>query len=712
MAQTNRRGRHHLEISGRTGLLAGAFANGLSFQPNLVPRGSQGQALISGIAAATAFGWASTSHSLLRSVANRLPGGRDSAVGRAFSGLAVDGVVAAAGVAAGRALPPRTDEPPARALGRLGATVIAASALAGLGADLLEFRRGKPGNRLGAAAGAVAAWGAGYAIARRGVGGASWRLYVPGSNPSPTTPSTHVSPEDLAAADLTMPAEEGGGIEEEPDQIVVPTAALSGLGVTGVLLGLSWVESRLGGLAAGAAARAIGGESDDHRTLGRALVWAGVGAVGWWGFTRVNTALTQAGIGPDPAHAEAPTLAEVTGGPGSLIAWSAQSRESRRWLTMTLTAEEIEEAMGESAQQPIRVYASLEAAPTTADRAALLLAEIDRTQALSRPVFALFSPTGSGYVNYVASETLEYLTRGACASAAIQYSVLPSALSLTQVALGAAQTRAVVNGVVDRLLDMAPQDRPRFFLFGESLGAHVSQEIFLGQGVAALDGIGLEAAVWVGTPAASRWRAELWQGRSLDRAPDLGPGAAYLTRSAGDWVALSPDERARIQYLFLDNGNDPVPKFDAPLLWRRPAWLGPDARRPPGAPRGTYWLPVTTFFATFVDLQNSLKPVPGRFVQGGHDYRRLLPDVVRTVYGLEATPEQMARVQAALRERELTWEVRRRYAAAGVKPEEERATALAALAERVSRWTGAPSDLDTTQRLDLVRRLVAGSTRN
>ena len=48
--------------------------------------------------------------------------------------------------------------------------------------------------------------------------------------------------------------------------------------------------------------------------------------------------------------------------------------------------------MQEPAKQPIRVYASLASAQTEAERADLLLAEIDRTGALDRSVFALFSP--------------------------------------------------------------------------------------------------------------------------------------------------------------------------------------------------------------------------------------------------------------------------------------------------------------------------------
>lgn len=703
--------RHPLEISTRAGLLLGAFTNGLSFQPNLIPRDSRAQAVISGISASTSFGWASASHSFMRSVANRLPGGRRGPAGRAVTGLALDGTVAAGALAATAALGPADDDSPARAVARLAGTAVAASAAAGLVADLLELRRGRAYNRLGSLAAAAACWGAGYAISRNGVSGSAWlpRRLAPHAlaqaiaNTGPTADSAR----DIAAAGLTVPVTEGGAIEEEPPQVVVPTAAVAGAAVTGVLLGLSWAESRIGGLVAAAAARAIGGEADDHRTLARGIVWAGIGSAGWWAFTRVDAALERAGTGPDQAHAAAPDLPEVTGGPGSLVPWSAQSRESRRWLTMALTPDRIEAVMGEPARQPVRVYASLESASTGPERAALLLAEIDRTQALRRPVFALFSPTGSGYVNYVATETLEYLTRGDCASAAIQYSVLPSALSLRKVGLGAAQTRAVVNGVMERMLAMSPEERPAFYLFGESLGAEVSQAMFAGQGIGAVDGIGLRAAIWIGTPAASQWRRELWGRRPQGRPPGIGPGAAFLPRSVGDWAALAAEERARVRFLFLQNGNDPVPKFDTPLLWRRPDWLGPDGERPPGAPTGTHWLPVTTFFTTFIDLQNALRPIPGTFVESGHDYRRMLPDVVRSVFGLQATDAQMARVQQALRERELRWEVRRRWAAAKAQPEERRGPALQGVADLVARWTGSVRDLDSVRRLVGADRLGA-----
>ena len=355
---------------------------------------------------------------------------------------------------------------------------------------------------------------------------------------------------------------------------------------------------------------------------------------------------------------------------------------------MALRPAEITAAMGEPAIQPIRVYSPLGAADTPEERANLLLAEIDRTGALDRPVFALFSPTGSGYVNYVATETFEFLTRGNCASAAIQYSVLPSALSLTKVELATHQTRIVVNGIVSRLLAMPAERRPRLLLFGESLGSQVSEEMFRGTGISGPDGIGLEAALWIGTPASTVYRRELWGDRTVSDAPAVGPGSFYLPRDISDWAALSPAERAEVRYLLLQNGADPVPKFDPPLVWKRPDWLGPDDQRPPGAPHGTRWLPIVTFVTTFIDLQNALVPTPGVFQEGGHDYRLEIPEAMRAVWGLTATDEQMTRVQEALRYRELQWETRRRWEKAQATATPERPAAEEKVLTDVSTWTG------------------------
>ncbi len=650
-----------LDVSARAGFLLGSYYTGLSLQPNLLSRGTRDQAIISGVAASVGYAWGASAHSFLRSTADRLPISQRSVSGRVVSGVIVDALAAALGAAVMKAVPPREHESSRRALVRLGGVGLSAAGLAGVGADALEPTRGKAGFHAAGVAAALAATAAGYAMTKPG-----------------RSTRGALGPDDTEAHENVV------------REMSMPKALVSGLGVTALLFVVAKGESSLSSAAATAAAKALGGTADDRRTIGRAVAAAALVGVGWAAVSGASRILTKAGVGIEAAHENPPDIPEVTGGPGSAVAWVDQTRESRRWLTMTLRPEEIAAVMGEPAIQPIRVYAPLRAATTPEERANLLLEEIDRTGALNRPVFALFSPTGSGYVNYVATETFEFLTRGDCASACIQYSVLPSALSLTKVDLATHQTRILVNGIVSRLMAMPAERRPRFLLFGESLGSQVSEEMFRGTGVSGPEGIGLEAALWIGTPASTVYRRELWGERSASEPSQLGPGSFYLPRDVNEWSALPDADRSAVRYLLLQNGDDPVPKFDPPLVWKRPDWLGPDELRPPGAPLGTKWLPVVSFVTTFIDLQNALLPTPGIFQEGGHDYRLAIPEALRAVWRLSASEEQMDRVQEALRHRELQWEARRRWEKAQAMPTPERPTAEEKVLSDASAWIGHP----------------------
>jgi uncharacterized membrane protein len=660
-----------LDVSSRAGFLLGSYYTGLSLQPNLLSRGTRDQAIVSGVAASVGYAWGVSAHSFLRSTADRLPMSSKSPFGRLVSGLIVDTAAVAIGGAVMKALPPREHEGSRRAVARLGGVGLSAAGLAGVGADALEPTRGKPGFHAAGVAAAVAATAAGYAMTKPG-----------------TSTRGALGPGDTEAHENVV------------REVAMPKALLSGVGVTALLFVVARGESALSSAVAKGAAKTLGGTPDDRRTIGRAVAAAALVGVGWAAVSGASRILTKAGVGIEAAHENPPDIPEVTGGPGSTVPWVDQTRESRRWLTMTLRPAEIADVMGEPAIQPIRVYAPLAAATTPEERADLLLAEIDRTKALERPVFALFSPTGSGYVNYVATETFEFLTRGNCASASIQYSVLPSALSLTKVDLATHQTRILVNGIVSRLMAMPAAKRPRFLLFGESLGSQVSEEMFRGTGLSGPEGIGLEAALWIGTPASTVYRRELWGERSVSEPPEVGPGDFYLPRDVTEWASLPDEDRASVRYLLLQNGADPVPKFDPPLVWKRPDWLGPDESRPPGAPRGTRWLPVVSFVTTFIDLQNALVPTPGIFQEGGHDYRRAIPEAMRSVWSLSATDEQMESVQLALRSRELRWEARRRWETAQTTPSPDRPAAEEKVLADVASWTG--RDVTREELLEIV----------
>ena len=116
---------YELDLSAHAGILLGAFMTGRSFQPNLLSRATKDQAILSGVAAATGYGWGTSAHSLLRSVARRF--------GRSGPGasIAVDGLAAAACLTAVKALPAHEHERPGRAFVRLAAMGYGSAGLAG-----------------------------------------------------------------------------------------------------------------------------------------------------------------------------------------------------------------------------------------------------------------------------------------------------------------------------------------------------------------------------------------------------------------------------------------------------------------------------------------------------------------------------------------------------------------------------------------------------
>jgi uncharacterized membrane protein len=641
-----------LDHSSRAGVLLAAVALGRSYQPNLLTRNTMDQAIVTGISAAAGYGLGVSGQSLLASVARRIAGGENDT----GTLLAVNASALGTGLAMVQRLKWEEHEPDQRAVARLIAGAVAASSAAGL-ASMATGRifggRYRPLPLLTATAVAgVASWLAG--------------------KPRDQRPGSEIAP--------------GVFFEDSAKQVKPPAAIAIGTVVTAVTLVLAKGESLLSRGMSRAVTFAVGGSPQEHRTAGRIAATAATYALGASALSAVTAKLQSGGEGMEPAHSTPPQQPEITGSPESKIPWAVLSREGRRWLSMALTPEGINAVMQRSdAVQPIRVYAALQQVGDPHERAQALLAEIDRTDALSRPVFALFSPTGSGYVNYVACETLEYLTGGNCASAAIQYSVLPSSLSLTKVSTGVQQTRMVLDGINDRLRAMPADKRPKVLLFGESLGSQVSEEVFRGTGTFGPRGAGIDSAIWIGTPAATEWRKELWGTRTITEPPSLGPEDYYLPRAIADWDALPEQERNEITYLLLQNGDDPIPKFDTTLLWRRPDWLTSEAR-PPGSPHGVTWTPVTTFFMTFLDMLNALTPTPGVFAEGGHDYRKVLPETISAIWNLPVTDEQALRMNWALRVRERAWELKRRWDAAQTAEDPDKARQK--VLDLLSTWLG------------------------
>ena len=261
----------------------------------------------------------------------------------------------------------------------------------------------------------------------------------------------------------------------------------------------------------------------------------------------------------------------------------------------------------------------------------------------------VISPTGSGYVNYVAVEAAEYMTRGNIASVTMQYSLRPSALSLDRVAEGRLQYRMLIDAIHNQLAEQPAGQRPRIVIFGESLGAWTSQDAFAHRGTQGLLDAAIDRAIWIGTPYMSKWEQE-----ALGSArPDVDRSLLGRFNDFGQLQALDREARERLRYVLITHDNDGVACFGPDLLARAPDWLGPAQTRPAGVPKTEQWQSPATFVQTLIDMKNSANVIPGQFRAKGHDYRADLARFVREVYALPASDEQLAAIEAALRANEL-----------------------------------------------------------
>jgi uncharacterized membrane protein len=261
----------------------------------------------------------------------------------------------------------------------------------------------------------------------------------------------------------------------------------------------------------------------------------------------------------------------------------------------------------------------------------------------------LVSPTGTGYVNYAAVSALEFLTRGDCATVAMQYAARPSVLSLDRVAEGRNHMRLLLDAVKARMAKIPPGKAPKVVLFGESLGAWTSQDAFADKGTKGLRDAGIDLAIWIGTPHFSEWKEQvLYDGRD-----DVDNASIGVFSNIAEYEALDADARARVRYVMITHHDDGVAWFGPQLAIQAPPWLGPRERRPSGVPKGMRWVPPTTFVQVLVDMKNSATVVPGVFEAKGHDYRADLLPFFHAMLDRDATPEQLERIANALEQTEL-----------------------------------------------------------
>src|SRR5262245_3849590 len=308
-----------------------------------------------------------------------------------------------------------------------------------------------------------------------------------------------------------------------------------------------------------------------------------------------------------------------TGSGASLLAWHELGRAGREFISSGPTREDIGAFSGQAALEPVRVYVGLRSADTVEARAKLALEELKRAGGFERPALVVITPTGTGWVDPAALNSLEYLHDGNIASVALQYSYLGSWLYLLVGAdYGADAARALFKEVYGYWTTLPRAGRPRLYLHGLSLGAKNSE---MSTDLIEVLGDPFAGALWSGPPHSSRlWRfltdnrnsgSPAWLPRFRD-----GSFVRFMNQ---DGEAAGPDSAPNaawgpIRIVYLQYASDPVTFFDYRSFHREPDWMLPP--RGPDVSRQLRWYPVVTFLQLALDMFMALEAPIGH----GHVY--------------------------------------------------------------------------------------------
>lgn len=618
--------RQHVDDLGRRSRQAAMFLAAAciprTLQPSLMPRSSSDQGIISGVAVMANYAIANALHDALEAAGKQISrrSERNTPRRRRTTG-AVDTAAVALGIATQLAFPRREHEHLGRGALRVAGWYTAWTGFAGLAAVALQEALAQLDRRTGERYNLKA---------------------LPLAIPAGATFSGIVEYARRRRAAADRPAR----FEQAPSFDVWRSVAMSSA-VAGVLATVATTERAAAVVLEHTIARYLPAYRRYARPIGHTLALGSLAAAGYVGFRYVEHRAEVGAGRVERGFSIAPKSPLVSGGPGSLVAFDSLTQLPRRHVLTYLRPERISEVMQEQPRaDPIRIFVGLDSAATIGERVQLALDELERTGAFARSLLVLISPTGTGWVDPNMIEAAEYYTRGDIASVAVQYSKRPSALSLGRVAVAHAQNSMLWSAIHQRLSGLPPEQRPRVVLFGESLGAQASQDVFRHHGTDGLLALGIDAALWFGTPYASQWKAEV-----LDvRRTDVDPSLVGVFDHWGQLEQLDPQQRERLRYIMVTHENDAVAYFGVDLLLRCPDWLA--QHRTPAVPPTTRWYPITTFLQTAIDMKNAMHVVPGQFEARGHDYRADTARFVLEAFRLQASDEQLARVEQALRRME------------------------------------------------------------
>jgi len=312
---------------------------------------------------------------------------------------------------------------------------------------------------------------------------------------------------------------------------------------------------------------------------------------------------------------EQPTEAMVTGSSESLIAWEGIGRLGKTFIVGGPTKQQLSVFLQTEAMQPVRVYVGLRAAKTVQRRAEMALDELKRVGAFDRSQLVVATPTGTGWLDEGAVDTLEYLHAGDTAIVSMQYSYLPSWITiLVDPDRSRVAARILFEEIYAYWKTLPKDDRPKLYLQGlslGSLGSEVSAQLFT------IFEDPIQGAVWSGPPFPSTSSTSATAGRNPDSPawlPTVREGSILRFTNQQNTLDQPGRRWGPIRCVYIQYASDPMVFFSPNLLWHKPEWLV--GERGPDVSPDLKWFPIVTFLQIAFDLPMATS-VP---VGYGHNY--------------------------------------------------------------------------------------------
>ncbi|OKX84284.1 alpha/beta hydrolase [Corynebacterium glutamicum] len=325
--------------------------------------------------------------------------------------------------------------------------------------------------------------------------------------------------------------------------------------------------------------------------------------------------------------------------------WDTLGRDGRTFVASGPRAADITKVTGQNAIDPIRVYAGRQSADTIEGIADHVVAELHRTKAFNRSTLAVVTTTGRGWVNTAGAESLEYITAGDSAIAAMQYSYLQSPLAFmadreTPLEAGI----VLLDKVQEVIINLPEQQRPRLVVMGESLGGYGAQGA-AGSKTNLIES--LDGALIIGNPHFSQPWQRITADRdidSLERLPVIDGGENIRFAARGSDLEL-PGMWEAPRFVYWQHASDPIVWWNFDLIWHRPDWLTEDLG--PDVNPHMRWLPIVTFWQVTADMALSAGVPPGF----GHAYGSDAVDMWAAILDQPDWTEELSnRVRAILDE--------------------------------------------------------------